>query len=106
LADSSLLFLCKKADLEPGNVKRVDRAGGDIAVYNIGGEFYATDDRCTHGLSSLAEGDLLGEEIECAMHFGSFNVKTGEAMAPPCSIAIKTYKVEIQGDDVFAVLAG
>ena len=104
MADGNLLFLCKTSDLEAGSVKRVDRPDGDIAVYNIDGEFFATDDRCTHGLSSLAEGDLIGEEIECAMHFGSFNVKTGEPMAPPCSVAIKTYKVEIQGEDVFAVL--
>ncbi len=105
MADENLVFLCKKGDLAPGSVKRIDREAGDLAVYNIEGEFYATDDRCTHGLASLAEGDLIGEEIECTMHFGSFNVKTGEAMAPPCSIAIKTYKVEIRGDDVFAVLA-
>jgi ethylbenzene dioxygenase ferredoxin subunit len=104
LADGNLLFLCKTSDLQPGSVKRVDRAEGDLAVYNIDGEFYATEDRCSHGLASLAEGDLIGEEIECTMHFGSFNAKTGEPMAPPCSIPIKTYKVEVQGDDVFAVI--
>lgn len=97
-----LLFLCKTGDLAPGQVRRIDRKAGDIAVYNVDGTFYATDDRCTHGLSSLAEGDLIGDEIECSMHFGSFNVKTGEAMAPPCSIPIRTYKVEVRGDEVFA----
>lgn len=105
MADENLVFLCKKDDLAPGSVKRIDREAGDLAVYNIDGEFYATDDRCTHGLASLAEGDLIGDEIECTMHFGSFNVKTGEPMAPPCSIPIKTYKVEIRGDSIFAVLA-
>lgn len=104
MSDDNLLFLCKTGDLAPGSVKRIDRKEGDIAVYNVDGEFYATDDRCTHGLSSLAEGDLMGDEIECAMHFGSFNVKTGEPMAPPCSIALKTYKVEVKGDEVYAVL--
>lgn len=105
MSDENLVFLCKSGDLTPGQVRRVDRPGGDLAVYNIDGEFFATDDRCTHGLSSLAEGDLLGEEIECSMHFGSFNVKTGAAMAPPCSIAIRTYKVEVRGEDVFAIIA-
>ena len=104
MSDTNLLFLCKTSELEPGSVKRIDRQEGDIAVYNIDGEFYATDDRCTHGLASLAEGDLIGDEIECTMHFGSFNVKTGEPMAPPCSVAIKTYKVVIREDDVFAEL--
>jgi len=104
LPDTNILFLCKTSDLEPGSVKRIDRQEGDIAVYNIEGEFYATDDRCTHGLASLSDGDLIGDEIECTMHFGSFNVKTGEPMAPPCSVAIKTYKVVIRGDDLFAEL--
>ncbi len=104
MPDTNILFLCKTSDLEPGSVKRIDRQEGDIAVYNIEGEFYATDDRCTHGLASLSDGDLIGDEIECTMHFGSFNVKTGEPMAPPCSVAIKTYKVVIRGDDLFAEL--
>lgn len=104
MSDDNLFFLCKKGDLAPGSAKRVEREDGDIAVYNVEGEFFATEDRCTHGLASLGEGELIGEEIECAMHFGSFNVKTGEPMAPPCSIAIKTFKVEIKGDDVFAVV--
>ena len=89
VAGETLVFLCK---------------AGDLAVYNIDGTFYATDDRCTHGLSSLAEGDLIGDEIECSMHFGSFNVKTGAAMAPPCSIAIRTYRVELRDGEVFAVI--
>ena len=104
MADEKLFFLCKAADLPPGSAKRIDRSDGDIAVYNVDGEFCATEDRCSHGLASLGEGELIGEEIECAMHFGSFNVKTGEPMAPPCSVPIRTYRVEVKGDEVFAVL--
>lgn len=99
-----LLLLCRQDELEAGSKKLVARAGGDLVVYNIDGAFYATDDRCTHGLSSLAEGELLGDEIECAMHFGSFDVKTGKPMAPPCSIPIRTYETKIVGDEVFAVI--
>ncbi|MGE3644381.1 MAG: non-heme iron oxygenase ferredoxin subunit [Beijerinckiaceae bacterium] len=104
MADNNLVFLCKTGDLAPGSAKRIERAEGDIAVYNVDGAFYASDDRCTHGLASLGEGDLIGDEIECTMHFGSFNVKTGEPMAPPCSIPIKVYKVEVKGDEVFAIV--
>jgi ethylbenzene dioxygenase ferredoxin component len=105
LADDNLYFLCKTGDLEPGAARRVVRPEGDIAVYNLDGVFYATDDRCTHGLSSLGEGDVVGDEIECTMHYGSFHIPTGEARQPPCSVAIKTYKVEVRGEDVFAVVA-
>ena len=55
-----------------------------IAVYNLGGTFYATDNECTHGAASLADGILEDDIIECTLHFGAFNVKTGEAVQAPC----------------------
>ena len=52
------------------------RGGGrSLAVYNLGGTFFATDDECTHGAASLADGILDGDIIECTLHFGAFNMK-------------------------------
>ncbi len=100
------VFLCKTTELAPGVARRVDRADAPaIAVYNIDGTFYATDDCCTHGLASLAEGALEGDTIECNLHFGGFHVPTGKAVFAPCSIDIRTYPVEINGDEVFAIVA-
>ncbi len=104
VSDDNLLFLCKSADLAPGSILKVEREAGALAVYNLEGEFFATDDRCTHGLASLSNGDIVDGEIECTMHFGTFDIKTGEPRQSPCSVAIKTYKVEVRGDDVFAVI--
>ena len=105
MAAAGTVFLCKTADLAPGEIRRVERPDGPaIAVYNIDGTFYATDDCCTHGLASLAEGELDGENIECNLHFGGFHVPTGKAVFAPCSIDLKTYKVAVDGDEVFAVL--
>lgn len=98
----SMIFICKTSELEPGKVKRVEVRDSGVAVYNIDGQFYVTDDRCTHGLSSLSEGELMGDEIECSMHFGAFHVPTGKPTLAPCSIALKTYRVEMRGEDVFA----
>ena len=42
--------------------------------------------------------------IECSLHFGAFDVKTGAVKAPPCSFALRTYKVVLQGDDVYVDL--
>ena len=103
--DENLVFLCKTGDLAPGQARRIGRKEGDIAVYNLDGAFYATDDRCSHGLASLAEGEIIGDEIECSMHFGSFHIPTGEARSPPCSVAIRTFKTDVRGEDVFAVLS-
>ncbi len=100
------VLLCRVADLAPGSVRRVEHKDGPaIAVYNVDGAFYATDDNCTHGLSSLAEGALDGDMIECAAHFGGFDVKTGKAVMAPCSIDLRSYRVEVRGGEVFAVLA-
>jgi nitrite reductase/ring-hydroxylating ferredoxin subunit len=94
------ILVCKTSDLAPGEMKRVEHADQGLAVYNVDGTFYVTSDRCTHGLSNLSEGVLMGTEIECAMHFGTFDVTTGEPTGSPCSIALRTYKVEMRGDEV------
>ncbi len=96
------IILCKISDIAPGSVIRVEHGELGVAVYNIDGTFYATADRCTHGLSSLSEGSLMGDEIECSMHFGTFDVKTGAPTGAPCSIPLRTFKVEVRGDDVVA----
>ena len=51
-----------------------------VAIYNIEGTFYATEARCTHGLSDLADGTLDGDVIECSFHFGAFHVPSGKAV--------------------------
>jgi len=99
------LLLCRVSELEPGSMRRVDRAdGAALAVYNVDGSFYATDDCCTHGLSSLTEGELDGELVECSMHFGGFDVRTGKAVLAPCTIDLKTYRVEVRDEEVYALL--
>jgi nitrite reductase/ring-hydroxylating ferredoxin subunit len=47
---------------------------------------------------------LEGDVIECCVHFGAFDVKTGAVKAPPCQVALRTYKVLLQGDDVYVDL--
>ncbi len=98
---SELVRLCSAADLteaEPLRVLVDDFP--PLAVYCIDGAHYVTDDTCTHGQASLAEGYLEGEVIECPFHGGAFNIKTGEPTEFPCSEAIKTYVVVEQGGDI------
>ncbi len=85
-------------------VRRFEVGNRSIAVYNIDGEYFATDDECTHGAASLAEGLLDGDVIECTLHFGAFNVKTGEAVSAPCSVPLRTYKVAVRGGQVVVEL--
>jgi nitrite reductase/ring-hydroxylating ferredoxin subunit len=96
--------LCSIGDVGPGSVLLVEIDDLALAVYNAEGEFYVTDDRCTHGPGSLSEGYLDGCVIECDFHNGAFDIRTGEVVAPPCMVPLKTYEVVVENDDVMAVL--
>jgi nitrite reductase/ring-hydroxylating ferredoxin subunit len=97
---SRRIDLCSAAEIAPGNTLRVEADGLILAVYNVAGEFYVTDDQCTHGPGSLSEGYLEGDVIECNFHNGQFNVRTGEVVAPPCMVPIKTYRTVVENGRV------
>jgi nitrite reductase/ring-hydroxylating ferredoxin subunit len=100
----SVVRVCAQVEVAPDSAQAFDVGERRLAVFNIGGTFYVTDDECTHAAASLAEGMLDGDVIECGLHFGAFHVPTGAVKAPPCSVALRTYKVELQGDDIFVDL--
>jgi nitrite reductase/ring-hydroxylating ferredoxin subunit len=99
-----LISLCATADVPENSAKRFEAGNHVLAVYNVGGTFYVTDDECTHGAASLSDGMLEDDVIECTMHFGAFNVRTGEVVQAPCSIPLRTYKVVVQDGKVMVDL--
>lgn len=100
-----LLRLCAVADLRDGEMLRVERAaGGPLAVYRIGAEFYVTDDTCTHGQASLVDGELSGFVVTCPFHSGMFDIRTGAVVASPACIPIKIYQTRIEDGSVFAIV--
>jgi nitrite reductase/ring-hydroxylating ferredoxin subunit len=96
--------VCPAANIAPGTVKSFDVGDTKVAVYNIDGTFYATDAVCTHAFADLADGILEGDVIECSMHFGAFNVKTGKAVQSPCFTDLKTFKTEVKEGQVYVDL--
>ena len=93
--------LCTADEVPIGEVRKVETAGLSLAVYNVDGAFYVTNDACTHGPGSLSEGFLECDVIECNFHQGKFNVRTGEVVGPPCMIPVKTYKSVVEGGVVY-----
>ncbi len=71
-----------------------------IAVYYVDGNVYATDNICTHGQALLSNGLLVGNDIECPLHAGRFDVRTGEASGPPADCALGVYDVRVTDDTV------
>jgi biphenyl 2,3-dioxygenase ferredoxin component len=93
--------LCKADQVSTGTALRVEAGGLTVAVFNIDGQFYVTDDACTHGPGSLSEGFIEGDAVECNFHNGQFNIKTGEIVSPPCMIPVRTYPAMVEGGTVF-----
>jgi len=93
--------LCNTSDVDAGAAVRIERDDLTVAVFNVEGEFFVTDDACTHGPGSLSEGYIEGDIVECNFHNGQFNIKTGEVVAPPCMVPIKTYKTVVENGKVF-----
>jgi nitrite reductase/ring-hydroxylating ferredoxin subunit len=92
--------IARVTDLESGEALAVTVDGKQIALFRVGGEFFATDNRCTHAAAPLADGYLDGEVIECPLHQGLFNVRTGAALCSPALKPVKTYAVRICAGEV------
>jgi nitrite reductase/ring-hydroxylating ferredoxin subunit len=97
----SRIRVCGVTDVASGEVLKVETHGLTVAVFNLEGEFYVTDDHCTHGPGSLSEGFIDGDCIECNFHQGVFNIRTGAVVQPPCIVPVKTYAVTVADGAVY-----
>jgi len=75
-----------------------------VAVFHVGGRFYALDDVCTHDGGPLAEGQLEGYHIICPRHGARFDIRTGEALTMPATEPTAAHEVKVEGDTVLVRL--
>jgi len=87
-------------ELAPGSSKSVEAGGQRIALFNIGGTFYAIGDACTHRGGSLSEGTLEGTTVSCPLHGAEFEVTTGKNLTPPAPGEVPSYKVRVEGNEI------
>ena len=100
-ARTDLLPLCRASEVPPGGALKIETGGLVLAVFNIEGRIYVTDDHCTHGPGSLSEGYIEGDVVECNFHNGAFHIPSGKVAAPPCMVPLRTYAVTVEGDQVY-----
>ena len=91
--------------LAPDDVVAINGPGGEIAIYSVEGQVYATDNACSHGKARLCDGFLLDHEIECPLHQGRFDVRTGLATCEPAATAIRCYPVKVEAGRVWLQLS-
>lgn len=101
---AEFIGVAKIDEVEPGRCKKVVVNGKKIALFNVDGEIFATDDTCSHAEASLSEGELVGEEVVCPKHGARFNVKTGQALSLPAWAPIATYEVKVEGEEIKVAL--
>jgi MocE subfamily Rieske [2Fe-2S] domain protein len=75
-----------------------------IAVYILSGKFYATSGICTHEHAFLSVGYIDGETVECPLHQGLFNIRTGAALSPPVTKNLKTFKTKVENGQVYVLV--
>lgn len=81
------------------------RAGEDeIAVCRVGDQVFATDNICSHAFARLSDGEMNGYEIVCPLHGGTFDVRTGEPVEPPCSEPIRVFPTKVEQGEIFVNL--
>jgi 3-phenylpropionate/trans-cinnamate dioxygenase ferredoxin subunit len=85
---------------EPASARRVDVAGRSIAVFNLGGSYYAIDNVCPHRGGPLAEGTIVADAVICPWHGAKFDIKTGEVLSPPAREGVRCFPVRVNGGDV------
>lgn len=90
--------------LKDGGVVGVEVDGTPLALFRMGGEVYATHGICTHALAFLKDGWVENGTIECPLHQGVFDIRTGEALCAPLTEDLRTYAVKVEGGEVLVDL--
>jgi naphthalene 1,2-dioxygenase ferredoxin component len=88
------------ANVPEGDVIGVDVEGRKVALFKLDGTIYALEGFCTHGHAELAGGYVEGDRIQCPMHGGMFDIRTGKAAGDPCTVDLQAFPVKIEGDQV------
>jgi len=85
MSDTNDMIIVGSVDEIPqGKMKHVEVKGKEIVISNIGGKFYASDDRCGHMNALLSMGNISKEGIvTCPFHGASFDVTTGRKTRDP-----------------------
>jgi len=88
---------------DPGKTL-VEVEGEMVAVFHVGGTFYALDDVCTHDGGPLADGELRDHKIACPRHGAKFDIRTGAALSMPAVRPTRAHDVKVENGGVWVRL--
>ena len=95
------IFVCKTTKISIGQMKKISVDGKDIVIVNIGGNYFAINDTCTHAGASLSEGKIENSTIICDWHGAQFDCKNGKLIKFPAKIDdLEVYNVIVEEDNI------
>ena len=97
---ADFVTVAKIDEIKSGQALLVNIRGKHIAVFNLDGEFFALDNTCTHRGGPLAEGTIAGYEVICPWHGATYDIRTGEVLAPPAPRGVARYGVRVTDTDI------
>jgi 3-phenylpropionate/trans-cinnamate dioxygenase ferredoxin subunit len=106
MAEAGWVRVASVSDVAEGQVHAVRVGDREIALYHLGGTYYATDNICTHEYAQLSDGWLEDGCIECPLHAARFDVKTGKALCAPAEQDLDVFEIRAEGSDLLIKLPG
>ena len=88
-----------------GDIIGVQADGMELALYAVEGELYASTAWCNHGRANLCDGFLEGHAIECPLHQGQFDIRTGEPLCEPVTRPIRVFPVKVEAERILVDIA-
>jgi len=99
--------VARVGDIPDGEGRKIPRSTtgtvDDIAVFNDEGKFFALDDTCSHEETSLAEGWVENETVECPLHSAKFCLRDGSVLCLPATAPVAAHEVVVDGEDIFVI---
>jgi nitrite reductase/ring-hydroxylating ferredoxin subunit len=92
--------VAKASEVKAGEGRIVEAGGHQIALFNVSGKFCAIDNTCCHRGGPLGDGELDGQIVTCPWHGWQYDVTTGQCVAPSPKVSVKSYPVQVEGDEV------
>jgi 3-phenylpropionate/trans-cinnamate dioxygenase ferredoxin subunit len=100
MSESTFICVAHISDLRKGGVLEINLGSRNILLCRTREGWFAVDNICTHAYSKLSEGRLRKTKLICPLHGGSFDCRTGAAVAAPAVVPLKTYAVRVIGEEV------
>ena len=99
--EATLVRLCRADEVPLNEAKRFEVGGTPVALFHLPLGFFAIGDTCSHEESSLSEGFIDEDMVECPKHGAQFEIETGQNRSLPATRPVPSYRVVVEGEDVY-----